>query len=206
MPQLNIHLPAILFVGPTGIGKTPLGEYAERHGYKGRRCSHFDFGAALRAVDASGQPVGALSESDVSFIHRVLTEGALLENETFYIAAELLRAHIQASQLLPDDVILLNGLPRHVDQARAVDALVDVKQVLHLCTTPDVVYERIGCNSGGDRSERTDDDTEAIARKLAIFETRTRPLVEHYRTRGIPIAEIDVIAQTTPSDIWSAFQ
>jgi adenylate kinase len=197
---------AILLVGPTGVGKTPLGEYAERHGYKGRRCSHFDFGAALRAVDASGKPVGALSERDVAFIHRVLTDGALLENETFYIAEELLRAHISHAQLTSEDPILLNGLPRHVDQATAVDAIVRVEQVLHLRATPDVVYQRIGQNSGGDRSARADDAPEAISRKLAIFETRTRPLVEHYRSRGVPIAEVDINVQTTPEDIWTVFQ
>ncbi len=196
----------MLLIGPTGVGKTPLGEYAEQHGYGGKRCIHFDFGAALRSVHASGQPVGALSQDDVTFIHKVLTEGALLENETFYIAAELLQAHIEAAHLGPDDYVLLNGLPRHVDQARDVDTIASVKHVLHLHCTPDVVYARIQQNSGGDRTERTDDAPEAVARKLAIFEQRTRPLIDHYRDLGIPVTTVEITPQTTPATIWAQFE
>jgi adenylate kinase len=136
----------------------------------------------------------------------VLTEGALLENETFYIAAELLNAHIADSQITRDDYVLLNGLPRHVDQANAVDAIIRVVHVLNLKCSPAVVYERIGLNSGGDRAVRTDDAPEAIARKLAIFETRTQPLIDHYRNQGIPVTDIEVGVQTAPAAIWQQFE
>jgi len=198
--------PAILLIGPTGVGKTPLGQYAEQHGFRGKRCAHFDFGAALRRVDASANPVGALSSADVTFIHSVLTDGALLENETFYIAAELLRAHMASHRLGPDDVVLLNGLPRHVDQARDVDAIVTVRNVLHLRCTPAIVYERIRLDNGGDRRGRADDAPNAIARKLAIFEARTQPLLNHYAERGIPVTHLDVATQTQPATLWEQFE
>lgn len=194
--------PALLLIGPTGVGKTPLGEYAEVHGFCGKRCSHFDFGAALRRVDSAGRPVGALTAADVSFIHKVLTEGALLEDETFYIAAELLKAHVAAAELGQGDYILLNGLPRHIGQARDVDTIVQVQRVLQLHCTPAVVHERIVLNSGGDRSERIDDAPEAVARKLAIFEERTRPLVDHYRAIGIPVTDIEISTTSNPASTW----
>lgn len=197
---------AILLIGPTGVGKTPLGEYAEQHGYRGQRCAHFDFGAALRNVDATAEPIGELTAADVTFIHKVLTEGALLENETFYIASELLQAHIAAAGLGARDFVLLNGLPRHVDQARDVDTIASVKHVLHLHATPDIVHARINANSGGDRTERTDDAPEAVVRKLAIFEERTRPLIDHYRELGIPVTTVDITTQTTPTTIWTTFE
>jgi adenylate kinase len=178
--------PALLLVGPTGVGKTPLGEYAEVHGFCGKRCTHFDFGAALRRVDRGGNPVGALTADDVSFIHKVLTEGALLEDETFYIASELLKAH--------------------VGQARDVDAIVRVQRVLHLHCTPEVVHDRIVLNSGGDRAERIDDAPEAVARKLAIFEERTRPLVDHYRVLDIPVTDIEITTTSHPASIWQQFE
>jgi len=198
--------PALLLIGPTGVGKTPLGECAEQHGYSGKRCTHFDFGAALRGVDASGVPVGTLTADDVTFIHKVLTEGALLENDTFYIASELLRAHIEAAGLAEEDYVLLNGLPRHVDQARDVDAIVSVRRVLHLHCSPKVVHARIRQNSGGDRSERTDDAPEAVVRKLAIFEARTRPLVDHYRALGIPVIDVEITTDSNPATIWQQFE
>jgi adenylate kinase len=198
--------PALLLVGPTGVGKTPLGEYAEAHGFCGKRCTHFDFGAALRRVDRGGNPVGALTADDVSFIHKVLTEGALLEDETFYIASELLKAHVATAELGPDDYVLLNGLPRHVGQARDVDAIVRVQRVLHLHCTPEVVHDRIVLNSGGDRAERIDDAPEAVARKLAIFEERTRPLVDHYRVLDIPVTDIEITTASNPATIWQQFE
>ena len=198
--------PALLLIGPTGVGKTPLGEYAEIHGFAGKQCTHFDFGAALRSVDESGVPVGTLSPDDVTFIHRVLTEGALLEDNTFYIASELLRAHIEAAGFGEGDYVLLNGLPRHVGQARDVDSIATVERVLHLHCTPEVVHARIRQNSGGDRSERTDDAPEAVVRKLAIFEERTRPLVDHYRGLGIPVADVEVTTESNPATIWNRFE
>ncbi len=35
---------AILFLGPTGSGKTPYGELIEWQGLGGRKCAHFYFG------------------------------------------------------------------------------------------------------------------------------------------------------------------
>jgi hypothetical protein len=39
---------AILPLGPTGSGKTPLGDYLEERGLFGRRCVHFDFGEKFK--------------------------------------------------------------------------------------------------------------------------------------------------------------
>jgi adenylate kinase len=201
MPQ-----PALLLIGPTGVGKTPLGEYAEKHGVHGQRCAHFDFGAALRQADSAETPTGALTPGDVKFIHKVLNEGALLEDETFYIAAELLRAHVAAAKLGPDDYVLLNGLPRHVGQARDIDAIARVERVLYLHCDAETVYKRIRQNSGGDRTERNDDAPEAIARKLAIFEERTLPLANHYRSLGTPVFDIGITTTSDPASIWTQFE
>jgi len=56
-----IRRDAILLVGPTGAGKTPLGEWLQLHGLWGRRCHHFDFGTNLREV-ASGNSAGFTAE------------------------------------------------------------------------------------------------------------------------------------------------
>ncbi|MCY2951029.1 MAG: nucleoside monophosphate kinase [Planctomycetota bacterium] len=192
---------AILLVGPTGAGKTPLGEYLEANGLWGRRCAHFDFGAQLRAVAAGGIVVPELSAEDLGVIRRSLATGAVLENEQFHIAEKILRGFAGRWRLGEGDCIILNGLPRHVGQAKDVDAVLAVEAVISLECTAEVVYERIRLNSAGDRTGRVDDDVAAIARKLEIFAHRTVPLVERYQWSGIPVHRITIGVLDTPTKI-----
>ena len=82
--------PAILLLGPTGSGKPPFGAYLEKHGLSGRRCFHFDFGEQLRRIGEHRITPAYCSEDDIVYIKKVLKEGVLLENETFYIAKNVL--------------------------------------------------------------------------------------------------------------------
>jgi adenylate kinase len=192
---------ALLLLGPTGAGKTPLGEHLQARGLWDRRCAHFDFGAQLRAAAA---PTAAhdLTLDEMTVVRRSLETGALLEDSQFGIAAKLLQAFLRRCAIAPADLVILNGLPRHVGQARDVDRLVRVTAVVNLSCTAQVVHERIAMNSGGDRTDRVDDDVVAIARKLRIYEERTRPLVEHYRAAGAVIHSIEVQVRTQPEDVW----
>jgi adenylate kinase family enzyme len=193
--------PAILLLGPTGSGKTPLGELLEAEGFGGRRCAHFDFGAQLRRIDETGVGPEGFGEGDVAFIRRVLREGALLENEHFHLARAILQAFVREKKIGPDDLLVLNGLPRHVRQAADVDTFVRVRNVVHLRCTPEVVQERIRLDTGGDRADRVDDSLERIAAKLRIFEERTLPLIKHYRKSGAHVVEVEVEAHSTAQEV-----
>ncbi|KKK95445.1 hypothetical protein LCGC14_2672750, partial [marine sediment metagenome] len=127
----------ILLLGPTGSGKTPLGELLERDGLWARRCHHFDFGRQLRRIVAAGGG-GGFTEQDMSVLRRVLRTGALLEDEHFHIAEKILRAFIESRNPGADDLIVLNGLPRHAGQARDIKAIVAIGSVVHLSCTPEV--------------------------------------------------------------------
>ena len=122
----------------------------------------------------------------------------LLEDKDFPIAEKLLKAFIEKRQVQPEDVIILNGLPRHVGQANALSNLVNIKFVLFLNCPPEVAYERIKYNSGGDRTDRTDDSLEEVKRKVNIFYDQTFPLIEYYRSRDINIVEVAVDIDTLP--------
>lgn len=192
---------ALLILGPTGSGKTPLGEYLEAKGLNNKRCFHFDFGRELRAVADSNVPPLNCTHEDVSYIHKVLREGALLENGTFYIAGNILHTYIEQRGITADDFVVLNGLPRHIGQAEDVDAIISMKRVIFLACSPEAVYERIQLDSGGDRSGRVDDSLADIASKLKIFEERTLSLVHYYHEKKIPVITTDVTVDTTPGDI-----
>lgn len=191
----------ILLLGPTGCGKTPLGGYFQSHGLQGKKCFHFDFGEQLRAIAELKNAPHPLSTKDIDYIRTVLREGALLENETFYIAETIFNLFIARYAVTVDDVILLNGIPRHEGQAGAVGTLVDIRMVVYLACTADVVRMRIRNNSGGDRAERVDDSLEAIERRLTVFTGRTMPLIQYYRQRDIPVVTIPVGIDTTPQQI-----
>jgi adenylate kinase len=103
------------------------------------------------------------------------------------------------------DLLLLNGIPRHTDQAKDMDRIAAVSTVVLLvCSTEDVCL-RIALNSGGDRSFRPDDDLEMIKRKLEIFNARTAPLVGHYAEQGCKILELGIAADTSPEQVYNKF-
>ncbi len=181
---------AILLLGPTGAGKTPLGDDLEKRGFRGRRCFHFDFGAELRA--AAGDDDDGLRDSDRAVIRRVLETGALLEDSEFPIAWRVFRRFVRTKRIRPDDWIVLNGLPRHVGQARGLGRDVDVRAVVVLNAVPSVIRERIRSNIAGDRTNRIDDRPADIEAKLGIFEARTRPLIDFFAARGAEIVRIEV--------------
>jgi adenylate kinase len=188
---------AVLLLGPTGSGKTPLGDLLGREGLWGRPCRHFDFGDHLRGVVAGSLSVDGLSERDVRFLASVLHRGALLEDEQFPIAEKILRAFIERAALGDDELIVLNGLPRHVGQAEAVDAIVAVRAVIELTCPADVVIQRIRSDAGGDRGGRADDDRRLIDEKLATYAARTAPLVTHYRDLGAALRRAAIGPETT---------
>ncbi len=70
----NHRPPALLLLGPTGLGKTPLGLLLEARGLAGHRCVHFDFGDNLRQAVARYQPDDILSREDIEFLRHVLEE------------------------------------------------------------------------------------------------------------------------------------
>lgn len=193
--------PAILLIGPTGSGKTPLGDLLESEGVWGYRCAHFDFGAQLRQANADPLHFPALSEGDFRVIRNVLETGALLEDHQFPIAATMLRQFIRLKNMEESDYLILNGLPRHEGQAQAVSGLVQIKFGVLLECTPEVVLERIRLNTGGDRSNRSDDSLLEIRNKMEIYEKRILPLVDYYIINGITIEKVEVGVVTTPHGI-----
>lgn len=199
--------PSILIIGPTGTGKTPLGEYLESQSSPEQAWHHFDFGENLRIAHKSGKEAfPALTDAELIYIHKVLNEGALLDDEHFSIAEKILSGFISKVPESAKRVLVLNGLPRHTGQAERIMPFADIRLVIHLCCTPETVVSRIQQNSGGDRTKRADDSLELIKKKLKVFREQTAPLINYYAEKGIKIADIDVNSETQPEIIFSRIQ
>ncbi len=191
---------AVLVIGPTGAGKTPLGRMLQKEGLWGRPCLHFDFGEALRA--SAAQRTGPLTPGERDVVERSLRDGTLLEDEHFPIAGKLLAYFLTQRNANRDTLVVLNGLPRHIGQARAMEGVIDMQTLLSLECEPATVWERIRLNAGGDRGGRADDTLGEVERRVEVFRSRTEPLLRYYRERGVPVLPLDVGIKTTARELY----
>ena len=187
---------AVLLVGPTGSGKTPLGDALQARGLWGRACAHFDFGRVLRAC-ARGESGAGVSAGDCALVQRMLETDALLEDGHFPLAERLFRAFLEARGAAADTLLVLNGLPRHVGQAGRMAAVVRMRALVHLRCSEETMLARVRRDTGGDRNGRDDDAPARLRRKLAVFREQTEPLLAYYGERGVRIIPLDVGAETT---------
>ena len=205
MEEKNLNR-AILLLGPTGAGKTPLGELVGQRGLGQTRCLHFDFGANLREVVRRNRPDGLIRQEDIDFLRDVLESGALLEDEHFPIARRILHSFMDRGAANEDTLIVLNGLPRHVGQARAIGSILEVSTVIYLDCSSETVLARIASDVGGDRNGRADDTPETVSNKLAIFRERTAPLLRYYRAQGARVVTLEVTATMTPPQMLEVIE
>jgi adenylate kinase len=196
--------PSLLLVGPTGSGKTPLGNEIERRGLDGRRCVHFDFGANLRSVAADTRSWDSLTPAELESVRTSLATGALFEDKDMPLIVKILRRFAARRGLTADSLLVLNGLPRHRRQAEGLAEVIGVECVVYLDAGAAIIRERIRLDPGGDRAARVDDTLEAVWRRLAAFRERTLPLLIYYRERGVPVHVISVAAGMNAPEMFEA--
>ena len=111
------------------------------------------------------------------------------------LTVELWRTKIEVQVLegefKPDiDALVLDGIPRNVNQAKLMEKLIDVKQVFHLsCTKREELIRRL--RKRAIKDNRLDDANEDVIRKrLATYEEETMPVLDFYS--GV-VTEIDAL-------------
>jgi adenylate kinase family enzyme len=196
--------PALLLVGPTGSGKTPLGGEIERRGLGGRKCVHFDFGATLRRIAASPEGTAGLAAEELAAVRTSLATGALFEERDMAMILKIVRAFARENGFAPGSLLILNGLPRHPAQAEALAGVVAVERVVYLQAEASVIRDRLRLDPGGDRTGRVDDSLEAVEKRLAEFRERTLPLLDHYRRISVPVTVLPVTAAMTAGEMCEA--
>jgi adenylate kinase family enzyme len=198
----SLPVDALLLIGPTGSGKSPLGDYLTAQGLLGKRCYHFDFGSELRSIAAGNGAFSSFSLSEIEFIRHVLKNGHLLENDRFTLARKIFILALERFRFRDGDLLVLNGIPRHAGQARDIASLAVVNALVVLECSTDAVFCRLLENVGGDRDGRPDDTRELVVRKLQTFQERTTPLVQHYQQNGSMIYRVTIDDRTTTHDAY----
>lgn len=110
------------------------------------------------------------------------SKGQLVPDEvTVELWKEAIDAAVDAHKFKPDiDTLVLDGIPRNVEQARIMEKLIVVEKVFHLsCPDRDTLFTRLKKRALKDN--RLDDaNEEVIRRRLSIYDEDSKPVLEYY--------------------------
>ena len=113
------------------------------------------------------------------------SKGQLVPDEvTVQLWQARIDAAVDAHEFKPDiDVLVLDGIPRNVAQAKIMDEVIDVQKVFHL-SCPDRAQLFARLKKRALKDNRLDDaNEEVIQRRLETYETESKPVLDYYRDR-----------------------
>ncbi|MCH1510401.1 nucleoside monophosphate kinase [Akkermansiaceae bacterium] len=162
--------PAILILGAPGAGKGTQGIVLGQI----PRFYHFACGDVFRQLDTRTE----LGQKFVEFSRK----GELVPDElTIQLWAAHMDSRINSHQYKPDiDILVLDGIPRNVEQARILENHVKIHHVFHLsCPDRDELARRMRKRALKDN--RIDDASEdVIQRRIKLYEDETKPILDYY--------------------------
>ena len=201
-----------VFFGAPGVGKGTMSIRAAQE----FNVPHISTGNIFRAAIRDGTPLGITVKS-------IIEAGGLVSDD---LTIKLVR-----ERLAQPDVAqgwMLDGYPRTIPQAKALDADAAGYHVIDLEVPDPVIIERLSgrrmclhcgrsyhlvhmppkvsgiCDQCGTAlSLRDDDSVDAIRNRLAAYRKLTAPLVEFYRERGTMIT---ISAENDADSVWKELQ
>ena len=179
----------IIFLGPPGSGKgTQTTLLSKRLGIPA-----ISTGEMLRAAVRAGTPVGQKART-------IMDRGELVPDDVMIgLIGDRLREPDAAKGFI------LDGFPRTVEQAAALDRLLaetgngqGPTAVINLSAPEDVLVDRLHGRAATEH--RADDRPESIRERLAVYHRKTKPLIDFYRERHVlgdvdGMGDVDEIAE-----------
>jgi len=189
----------LVFLGPPGAGKgTQAALLARRRGLK-----HLSSGDLLRRAVEEGSALGREAQ-------KYMDKGLLVPDEVVI--------GLILEQLQGQEGVVLDGFPRTLEQARALDQALGkggVERALLLRVDPEELVRRISsrrtcrdCQApyniltapprgegecdicGGGLYQRPDDTPAGIRKRLEVYQAQTTPVIEYYKEKG-RLLEVD---------------
>jgi len=183
----------IIIIGPQGSGKgTQAKKLAEKYSVP-----HISTGDIFREIVKKGTPLGMKAK-------KYMDQGLLIPDDIINKAVE--------ERLTREDCkegFILDGYPRNLDQAEALDSFTEIDFVLELHVPDELSIKRLSsrrqckecgaiygisipsekegiCDKcGGPLYQRDDDKEIAIKKRLDTYHHKTEPLLEYYKPRDI---------------------
>jgi adenylate kinase len=197
----------IVLIGPPGSGKgTQAARICDRY-----HLPAISTGEILRAAVKAGTPLGQQ-------VQQVLASGALVSDE---LMIDLVRTRLAEPDAAARGFVL-DGFPRTLAQAQALDRMLDGQPLLvlllvvpeaelerrlgarRICSTCKALYStgtRYGSEAelcsrcGGILIRRDDDNLDVIRTRLTTYRETAEPIVDHYWSRS-SLVVIDGMAET----------
>src|SRR5690349_14479979 len=166
----------LILLGPPGAGKgTQAQRLVAKHGIV-----QLSTGDMLRAAVAAGTPVGLQAKE-------VMASGGLVSDE---IVISIISDRLDQPDMT--NGFILDGFPRTVPQAAALDDLLKKKHikldaVVELRVNESALLQRVETRVAEMRARgeevRIDDTPEVLAKRLAQYRSLTEPLIHYYSER-----------------------
>jgi adenylate kinase len=164
----------LMLLGPPGAGKgTQAERLVAKHGIV-----QLSTGEMLRTAAAAGTDVGTRAEA-------IMDRGDLVPDE---VMIEIIDERLDR----PDTAngFILDGFPRTVAQAEALERLLDEKGlaldvVIEIVVDDKILQSRIENRIRETGGARTDDSVETLRNRLAVYHAQTAPVADYYRKKGV---------------------
>jgi adenylate kinase len=167
-----------LIFGPPGSGKGTQAKRIENE----FNLAHLSTGQILRAEVARGTEIG-------TEVARSMAAGDLVPDD---LIVSIVRRRLPASE--KGDGVLLDGFPRTLQQARALDEMLAeeghrVDFVIALEVPEKDLVDRILRRAAVEG--RADDTKKAIAERMHEYHKLTEAVLDHYRKKGVRVEVVD---------------
>jgi adenylate kinase len=176
----------LVLLGPPGAGKGTQGDrLIERHGL-----TRLSTGDMLRAAVKAGTPVGLKAKD-------IMARGDLVPDD---VVIGIIDGRLDESDV--QNGFILDGFPRTVAQAEALDRLLAGKElqldaVVELKVDESALLRRIETRVAEMQARgeaiRADDNPDTLRKRLDAYRAQTAPLSAYYKGRGT-LLEVDGMA------------
>src|SRR5947209_2391244 len=166
----------LILLGPPGSGKgTQAQRLVKRHGI-----AQLSTGEMLRAAVAAQTPVGLKAKD-------IMASGGLVPDD---VVIGIISDRLDQPDAAPG--FILDGFPRTVPQAEALDELLKKKHmkldaVVELRVNESALLQRVENRAAETRARgeevRVDDTPEVLTKRLASYRASTEPLIHYYSER-----------------------
>lgn len=181
----------VILLGAPGAGKgTQAVRLAKRY-----NIPHISTGDIFRSNIKERTPIGIVAKSYID-------KGQLVPDE---VTIQIVKERLEKDDC--KNGYLLDGFPRTVSQAEALDGFSEIDRVVNIDVPLHKLMRRItgrrvcgkcgesyhidyldgstSCRKcDGELIQRADDNEETVGKRLEVYEKQTAPLIDHYKSKG----------------------